>query len=216
MTSDRVRYMKHGRRSGIMTEKWLTLAVMVLMVGAPLASAASGEAGTDANPNEADVPFSIDNRTTPSQDGETWGLTVTLDDDAHANGTVLTITTQICLNNGVCDPPVNQEATLSNDGQTYDVSLTPPSDHTYVNWRVKATYDEDNSENFPQGDWYTTWSTCYYDDGSYGGIHAEGDGCNVPGSGSGETEGAMPHVGILGASIALIAVAVGRRHRLQA
>ena len=81
---------------------------------------------------------------------------------------------------------------------------------------MKATYGEDNSENFPQGDWYTTWSTCYYDDGSYGGVHAEGDGCNVPGSGSGETEGAMPHVGVIGASIALIAVAVGRRRRLQA
>lgn len=216
MTSDRGRYMKHGRRSAIMTGKWLTLAVMVLMMGAPLASAASGEAGTDENPNEADVPFSIDDRTTPSQDGETWSLAVTLDDDAHANGTVLTITTQICLNNGVCDPPVNQEATLSNDGQTYAVSLTPPSDHTYVNWRVKATYDEDNSENFPQGDWYTTWSTCYYDDGSYGGVHAEGDGCNVPGSGSSETESALPSIGVIGASIALIAATIGRQRRPQA
>jgi len=199
-----------------MTAKWLTLMLVVLMGCAPFASAASGEAGTDANPDEADVPFSIDARTTPSQDGETWGLTVTLDDDAHANGTVLTITTQICLNNGVCDPPVNQEAALSNDGQTYAVSLTPPSDHTYVNWRVKATYGEDNSENFPQGDWYTTWSTCYYDDGSYGGVHAEDDGCNVPGSGSGETESAMPHPGVIGASIALIAAAIGRQRRLQA
>ena len=216
MTSDRGRYMKHGRRSATMTGKWLTLAVMVLMMGAPLASAASGEAGTDENPNEADVPFSIDDRTTPSQDGETWSLAVTLDDDAHANGTVLTITTQICLNNGVCDPPVNQEATLSNDGQTYAVSLTPPSDHTYVNWRVKATYDEDNSENFPQGDWYTTWSTCYYDDGSYGGVHAEGDGCNVPGSGSGETESALASIGVIGVSIALTAAAVGRQRRPQA
>jgi len=216
VTPHRVRYMKHERGSSTMTAKWLTLAVFVLMACAPLASAASGEAGTDVNPDEAEVPFSIVERTTPSQDGEAWELTVTLDDDAHANGTVLTVTTQICLNNGVCDPPVNQEATLSEDGQTYTVALTPPSDHTYVNWRVKATYDEDNSENFPQGDWYKTWSTCYYDDGSYGGVHAEGDGCNVPGSGSGETESALPHIGAIGASLAMMAAAAGRQRRPQA
>ena len=48
-----------------------------------------------------------------------------------------------------------------------------------MNWRVKATYDDDSTENFPQGDWYKTWSSCYCD-GSYGGVHADGDGCNVP------------------------------------
>ena len=64
----------------------------------------------------------------------------------------------------------------------------PPADHSYVNWRIKATYSDDSTENFPQGDWYKTWSTCYYDDGSYGGIHADGDGCDVPAAGE-ESEG---------------------------
>ena len=37
----------------------------------------------------------------------------------RSNGTTLAITTQICLNSGVCDPPVTQEVTLSNEDRTY-------------------------------------------------------------------------------------------------
>ena len=62
-----------------------------------------------------------------------------LDQEALDNGTTLAITTQICLNNGVCDPPTPQEATVSEDGRTYTMDLEPPTDHSYVNWRVKAT-----------------------------------------------------------------------------
>ena len=89
-------------------------------------------------------------------------LSVELDQAALDNGTTLAITTQICLNNGVCDPPVAQEATVSDDGSTYTMELEPPSDHSYVNWRIKATYADESTENFPDGAWYKTWSSCYY------------------------------------------------------
>ena len=59
-------------------------------------------------------------------------------------------------------------------------NLTPPADHSYVNWRVKATYSDDSTENFPQNDWYKTWSTCYYDDGNYGGVHATAMAATCP------------------------------------
>jgi hypothetical protein len=164
------------------------------MMSAFAAQAAGTTGGEDANPGD-DVPFTVEERTTPSQDGKTWALSLVMDQDALDNGTTFAITSQICLNNGVCDPPVNQDITVSDDGSTYTTDLTPPEDHSYVNWRVKATYSDDSTENFPQNDWYKTWSTCYYDDGSYGGVHSDGDGCNGPSSGEGT--GFLPSVGVM-------------------
>lgn len=182
------------------------------MISAFAAQAGGATGGEDANPGD-DVPFTVEERTTPSQDGETWTLSLVMDQDALDNGTTFAITSQICLNNGVCDPPVNQDLTVSDDGSTYTTDLTPPGDHSYVNWRVKATYSDDSSENFPQNDWYKTWSTCYYDDGSYGGVHADGDGCNVPASG--ESEGFLPSIGVvLTLTVLTGAVLVGTVRRL--
>ena len=175
--------IKEPRPIHIMRRGMAILVVLGLtVISAFTAQAGEATGGEDANPGD-DAPFTVEERTTPSQDGETWTLSLVMDQDALDNGTTFAITSQICLNNGVCDPPVNQDVAMSDDGSTYTTDLTPPADHSYVNWRVKATYSDDSSENFPQNDWYKTWSTCYYDDGSYGGVHADGDGCNVPGSG---------------------------------
>lgn len=181
----------------VITMKRAVAILVVLgltMMSAFAAQAAGTTGGEDANPGD-DVPFTVEERTTPSQDGKTWALSLVMDQDALDNGTTFAITSQICLNNGVCDPPVNQDITVSDDGSTYTTDLTPPEDHSYVNWRVKATYSDDSTENFPQNDWYKTWSTCYYDDGSYGGVHSDGDGCNVPSSGEGT--GFLPSVGVM-------------------
>lgn len=186
----------------------LLLSLLFLASFLPTSLAAGSEGGQDVNPDESEVPFSVVERTTPSQDGTSWSLTVQLDDEAQANGTTIAITTQICLNNGVCNPPEVMESTTE-DG-TYSASISPPEDHSYVNWRVKATYEDESTENFPQGDWYKTWSTCYFEDGSYGGIHADGDGCNVPSSGE-EGEGLLPSIGIGVVMTVLVCAAYVRR-----
>lgn len=181
----------------------LLTGLLVLGVLSSSVLAGSAEGGSDVNPGE-EVPFTVLERTAPSQDGTTWSLSVELDQTAKDNGTSIVITTQICLNSGVCDPPVAHEARDENG--VYAMSLTPPDDHSYVNWRVKATYADDTTENFPDADWYKTWSTCYYDDGGYGGVHAEGDGCNVP-AGE-ETESALPSLGI-GVVVLSVGIAAG-------
>jgi len=186
------------------TVTFLVVVGLLLMTTAAQAGTATG--GEDVNP-DGEVPFSVEERTTPSQDNQPWALSVMLDQEALDNGTTLAITTQICLNNGVCDPPTTQEVTVSDDGSTYSMELKPPADHSYVNWRVKATYSDDSTENFPQGDWYKTWSTCYYDEGDYGGIHADGDGCSVPAAGE-ESEGFLPSAGMAVAVMALTGAAV--------
>ena len=122
-----------------------------------------------------------------------------MDDDAYQNGTTFEIITQICLNSGVCDPPVIMNAEI--DGPNQTIKLTPPSDHTYVNWRVKAIYEDGNSTNYPTGDWYKTWSSCWFDDGSYGGIDSNSDGCN-------SDDDSLPGFGILlsGTAIGIAAI----------
>ena len=81
-------------------------------------------------------------------------------------GTSFELITQICTNDGICDPPVTMNADI--DQRLHSISLTPPNDHTYVNWRVKATDSEGNKTNYPQGDWFKTWSSCYYNEGVWG------------------------------------------------
>ena len=175
-----------------------TLLLLALVSGSTAAAGAEG--GSDVNPGD-EAPFTVLERTTPSQDGTDWSLSVELEQEAKDNGTTIVITTQICLNSGVCDPPVAHEA--NGESGVYTMSLTPPEDHSYVNWRVKATYADDSTENFPDADWYKTWSTCYYDDGGYGGIHAEGDGCNVP-------AGEEPEASVLPAvSLGIAVISIG-------
>ncbi len=186
------------------------ICLLLFIALLPNGAAAGGDDGQDANPTE-DVPFTVEERTTPSQDGEKWKLTVAVDGDASENGTTLTLTTQICINTGICDPPVNHEV-AAEDG-TYSLTLTPPSDHSYVNWRVKATYADDSTDVFPDGDWYKTWSTCYFTDGAYGGIHATGNGCDIPA----EEEGFLPFVGVslMAATVSAAGLMIARRTKIN-
>jgi len=145
----------------------------------PLVIGTSVPGGEDKNPDDSEVPFSIIERTAPSVDGEKWNFEIRIDDDAYANGTILSITTQVCTNDGVCDPPVTHESVA--EGQNYAISITPPSDHTYVNWRVHAEYENGDGENFPQGDWFKTWSSCWNNEKVWGGIDSTEDGCKSAG-----------------------------------
>ena len=143
----------------------------------PLAAGSSLTGGVDKNPDESEVPFSIVERTNPSIDGKDWNIEIKMDDDAYENGTIFVITTQICTNDGVCDPPVPHEGAV--EGHNYAISIKPKSDHTYVNWRVNAEYENGDEENFPQGDWFKTWSSCWFNDDAWGGVDSTGDGCKA-------------------------------------
>ena len=58
-------------------------------------SAASGlVGGEDKNPAPGEAPFSILSRDAPSVDGETWSLSIEMNQEEFDNGTVFEITTQ--------------------------------------------------------------------------------------------------------------------------
>jgi hypothetical protein len=74
-----------------------------------------------------------------------------------------------------------------------------------VNWRVKAIYSDDNYTNYPNGDWYKTWSSCYFQqDSGWGGVDFDGKECQ----GEVDAPGFGLAVGI--ASIAMATVFIRR------
>jgi len=140
------------------------LFVAVLMI--PLTSAET--AGEDIAPDVESTPFSTVNYQTPSRDGVKWTIEFSLDEDLNYSS--IELTTQICTNDGVCDSP----DTITFSEGPFTKSVTPPDDHTYVNWRMKVIEGE-NSTKYPSSKWYKIWSECWYD------VHEKkwgGDNCN--------------------------------------
>ncbi|NCF97717.1 MAG: hypothetical protein GWP21_07385 [Euryarchaeota archaeon] len=169
------------------------------------ASAAGVEGGVNVEPVVEDTIFNAITHTETTHDLEDWEITMTLNDASYNNNTTFTLTTQICNNDGVCLPP--EEATLlTGDDRTFTSAVTTIEDHTYVNWRVKATYTEDNdtTEMFPASGFYKTWSDCWLNDGEWG-----GDGCPEDAS---EESDEMPGLGIM-ATAGVIAIAAIIRYK---
>jgi len=188
---------------GIMKSKYL-LCIIISLALINTASAADMEGGVNVEPVIEDTIFNAINHTETTHDLEEWDISLTLNDDSLNNNTSFSLITQICNNEGVCLAP--EEATLvTDDNRTFTASVTTIEDHTYVNWRVKATYanDNDSTEMFPSSGFYKTWSDCWLNDGEWG-----GDGC--PESAilvDGDSDG-LPALGIMAtfAAIALAAV----------
>ena len=191
-----------------MAKRGLVILVVLTLLALPITQGADIEGGKDVNPEGDDIPFLVLKRDSPSIDKVKWSLTIEMSQEAYDNGTTFEMITQVCTNDGVCDPPVIMEAKIND--RVHSISITPPSDHTYVNWRVKATDAEGNNTNYPHGDWFKTWSSCWYNDGNWGGVNALEDGCDVDEE---ETPGftALTSIAALGLGI----IAISRRENYQ-
>ena len=189
-----------------MAMRTLFALTIVALLAATASSHSTDNHGKDNGPDVEETPFESYTVTSPSVSGETWTLVVVMDQANMDNGTTFEITSQICLNNGVCDPPVVQDVAV--DGLEHTTSLTPPDDHTYVNWRVKATYEDNSTEHFPYGSWYKIWSSCYNHEGTFYGDDADGDACADD-----DDSGMLPGFTLVPAIASIgLAVAIARRH----
>ena len=152
-----------------------------------IVSAADVEGGVNVEPVIEDTIFSDITHTETTTDLEDWEITLTLNDDAFNNNTTFELWTQMCNNDGVCLPP-NSADLSTDDNKVFNAAVTTIEDHSYVNWEVKVTYNDDNtSEQFPPSGWYKTWSDCYYTDGEWG-----GSACSES-----EDDSFLPAVGLL-------------------
>lgn len=187
-----------------MNVKTLCAALLSLFLLLPV-SAAGAEGGVNIEPVVEDTIFSDIVHTETSSDLEDWEITLTLNDDAFSNNTTFTLTTQICINEGICFAPENANLTTQ-DNRTFFSSVTTLEDHTYVNWKIHATYPDDNDteERFPPSGYYKTWSDCWFTDGEWG-----GSGC--PDSVNDEDSEGLPAVGFLSALGTIALVAITRR-----
>ena len=158
-------------------ERLTFFLIALFMIGSsPITSQVSAgdvEGGVNVEPVVEETIFNSISHTEVTTDLGNWDITMTLNNNAFNNNTTLDLITQVCNNDGVCWPPEYAIIT-SEDNRTFTSSVTTIENHAYVNWRVKATYSDDNSttEMFPSSGFYKTWSDCWLNDGEWG-----GDGC---------------------------------------
>ena len=158
----------------------LLSVILILALIAPVVLA-EGKLGEDQNPDLSGTPISEITHTTSSNENDIWSITITLNDDAVANNTSVEALTQICYNLGSCLSPQPLQLT-SDDGKVWGgeviakgpetCSEANPNDclHTYVNWKVTLDYSADETEEeFPDKGYYKTWSSCWFDSGTWGG-----------------------------------------------
>ena len=164
-------------------------------------ASAAGKSGENIDPVVEETIFSEISYTETTTDLRDWEITLTLNDDAFNNNTTFTVITQMCVNEGYCLQPEDVMLTTT-DNKTFTGIKTTAEDHTYVNWKVKATYNDDNSsENFPSKGYYKVWSDCWYDDKKWGGELCEE---------SEDDESFLPALGVLMTAGAITLAAVRR------
>ena len=169
-------------------------------------ASAAAEGGVNIEPVVEDTIFSEITHTETTTDLENWEITMTLNNDAANNNTTFELITQICNNEGVCFAPTTAELSSADD-LTFTSAVTTIDDHSYVNWRVKATYadDNDSTEMFPSSGFYKTWSDCWFNDGEWG-----GDNCPKDVAGEEDDESFLPALGVIATTGAIMLAAVTR------
>ena len=77
--------------------------------------------------------------------------------------------TQVCVNSGVCYPPVYNDMIDQNGTWSADVEIE--ADASYINWRFDIEHTNNStSERVPPLGWgWKIWSTCWFDGFSWGG-----------------------------------------------
>ena len=180
----------------------LIVIFTTMMLFSAGASAGSVTGGEDVEPVIEETIFSAIEHSTNTADGDDWEFAATLNQEAASNNTTFTLTVQQCNNDGVCLPPTIVDTTTS-DNLSFNAAIATIDDHSYVNWRVQATYHDDNdsTEKFPAAGWFKAWSNCWFHDGEWG-----GDGCDdVDGQES------VPAIGVIATTAALTIAAIIRR-----
>ena len=102
--------------------------------------------------------------------GEEGGLmSIELEIRIDENVSSVEWVTQVCVNSGVCYPPVYNDMIDQNGTWVADVEIE--TDASYINWRFDIEHTNNStSERIPSLGWgWKIWSTCWFDGASWGG-----------------------------------------------
>ena len=142
----------------------------ILLMSLAVVSAEQGGVNEEADLQgtiilDLDYPTSVN---ATDEDGGVMRLIAELEPDQ--NLTSISWVTQICVNSGVCYPPVYNM--MVQDNSTWSGEVPVDHDASYLNWRFDLQFeDRDEAQRVPEtGFGWKVWSTCWFDGDQWGGI----------------------------------------------
>lgn len=124
-------------------------------------------------------------------DGGEMGIQVQIDPSKNVSN--VSWVTQICINSGVCYPPVYNLLTEYNE--SWSGSIEVQNQASYVNWRFDLSHENDTGVvRVPEmGFGWKVWSTCWFDGDNWGGedFQAIGEGCLSPDLGNSSADASL-------------------------
>ena len=188
-------------------------ALIPFAIIAILLSATTVAAASEGGVNESFSDLSdtgIDSVDSPSVFSQKEDFVISVNLNESADAVRIYVTTQICVNSGLCYPPEKSEMGTE-DNITWTSTVSPMTDQTYVNWTIILENSSEEETKIPDtGFGWKVWSDCWNDGDGWGGEAYEGgNSCTRNNT---EDTSSVPSVGIVGI-ISVIVMAVIIRHR---
>ena len=147
--------------------------LMTLLILVSVASAADASQG-GVNEEESLEGTGVESVLHPSaaSAGETFEVSIRLNEESSSNVTSVTWVTQVCINSGICYPPETHSMTVESD--VWGGAIVPEETVTYVNWKIEIEWADGNTTSIPEnGFGWKVWSDCWYENGTWGGDSTE-------------------------------------------
>jgi hypothetical protein len=94
-------------------------------------------------------------------------INIQLEEDSNVSS--VQVSTQICVNSGLCYPPEPQDLVKDNSTEIWTAAVSTIDEQTYVNWNFVLN-DGDNETRIPETGWgWKVWSDCWFDGEEWGG-----------------------------------------------
>ena len=185
----------------------ISLIIISIIISATTVAAVSDGGVNKSVDDLAETGINSVNSPSIFSQEEDFVISVNLNESSDA--VKIYVTTQICVNSGLCYPPEQIEMETE-DNVTWTSTVSPMADQTYVNWNLVLENASENQTKIPEtGFGWKVWSDCWNDGDGWGGEAYEGGGsCNENNT---EDTGSLPTVGFAGVISILVMAAIIRQ-----
>ena len=91
--------------------------------------------------------------------------------------------TQVCINSGICHPPLENQM-YRGDDDSFGSHLDTEPGYSYINWKFIIEMENGSESHLPDvGFGWRVWSDCWLDNGTWGGpeTHCQDKNSSLPG-----------------------------------
>ena len=186
----------------------VALAMIMIIVSATTVAAASKGGVNESFSDLSDT--GIDSVDSPSVFSQKEDFVIRVNLNESSDAVKVYVTTQICVNTGLCYPPEQIEM-VTEDNITWTSTVSSMTDQTYVNWNLMLENASEEQKKIPDtGFGWKVWSDCWNDGDGWGGEAYEGgDSCVENNT---EDTSPVPTVGLAGIISVLVIAAIIRHH----